>query len=193
MRAAAKVLAVLGLLGVLASAIPAAAGDPSKAANWTPGPTPPVVADLWLRRIANDQNLDGDHTTYYVTVYRKQGPQGEEHRVVGPRPVGEWQFVNNKSVGPNISDRLVQAVFKGDTQYIVRITHGDGTTALPNDPDIDFALDAGDHVIAMVPEAMQCAATRDGQPGISLTGPAHTRLWITVERPGLLQPEVATC
>jgi hypothetical protein len=152
-----------------------------------------VVADLWLRQISNDQNLDGDHTTYYVTIYRKLGPRGEEHRIVGPRLVGEWRLVKSKGVGPNIADRLVRARFRGDIRYVVRVTHGDGNTALPDNPAVEFALDAGNHVIAIVPEAMQCSGTSERQPGISLKESSHTWLWITVETPGLSQPRIATC
>lgn len=152
-----------------------------------------VVADLWLRQISNDQNLDGDHTTYYASVYRKQGPQGEEHLIVGPRPVGEWRTVDGKAVGQTVADRLIQANFRGDARYVIRLTHGDGNALLPENPGIEFALDAGNHVVALVPQAMQCSATPDRQPGISLNPAAHTWLWITVEQPGLPQPEIATC
>ena len=153
MRKTATALAALGIAAVLAPAVPAQAQKlitlrAPQAQNRH------VVADLWLRQISNDQNLDGDHTTYYVAVYRKLGPQGEEHRIVGPRPVGEWHLVNNQGVGPNIADRLIQARFGGDIRYVIRITHGDGNATLPDNPAVEFALDAGNHVIAIVPESL---------------------------------------
>ena len=189
MRNTAIILGALGVTAVFAAAAPAQAQHMIT----IPAPhTNRVVADLWLRQIANDQNLDGDHTTYYVTVYRKRGPQGEEHRIVGPRLVGEWHVVDGKTAGPEIADRLIQARFKGDARYVIRITHGDGTSPLPGNPAVEYALDAGNHVVAMVPEAMQCSAP-DRQPGIDLKEPSHTRLWITVETPGLKAPETAIC
>lgn len=182
-------LAALGVTAMLAAAAPA------QAQKLIVLPVPHsnrVVADLWLRQISNDQNLDGDHTTYYVTIYRKRGPQGEEHRIVGPRLVGEWRVVDGKGVGPDIADRLIQAHFRGDARYVIRITHADGTAPLPDNPAVEYALDAGNHIVAIVPEAMQCSAP-DRQPGINLKTPEHTRLWITVETPGLKTPEIATC
>jgi hypothetical protein len=193
MRKTATVLTALGIVEMLAAAVPAPAQTLLAPADAAQTANPCVVADLWLRQVANDQNLDGDHTTYYVSVYWKLGPQAEEHHIVGPRPIGEWRVVNNKSVGPSIADRLIQARFSGDIRYVIRITHGDGNARLPDNPAVEFALDAGNHVIALVPEAMQCSATPDRQPGISLTGPAHTWLWITVEEAGLSQPQIATC
>jgi len=190
---AARGLVALGIVGALAAAAPAQAQKLLAPVDPAQAQTRHVVADLWLRQISNDQNLDGDHTTYYVTVYRKQGPQGEEHRIVGPRPVGEWRLVNDTGVGPIIADRLVQAHLRGDTRYVIRITHGDGNAPLPDNPAIEFALDAGNHVIAIVPEALQCSGTPDRQPGIDLKTPDHTRLWITVERPGLSEPLTGTC
>ncbi len=193
MRKTAVVLASLGIVAVLAAAAPAQAQNLLAMAAPTQTQKQRVVADLWLRQISNDQNLDGDHTTYYVSIYRKQGPQGEKHLIVGPRPVGEWRVVNGKAVGPSVADRLIQANFRGDARYVIRLTHGDGNTPLPDNPDVEFALDAGNHVIAVVPQAMQCPATPDRQPGIYLKSAAHTWLWITVEQPGLTQPEIATC
>ena len=190
MRKTATVLAALGIAAVLAPAAPA------QAQKLITIPVPHnnrVVADLWLRQITNDQNLDGDHTTYYVTIYRKQGPQGEEHRIVGPRLVGEWRVADGKGIGPDIADRLIQARFRGDARYVIRLTHGDGTAPLPNDPGIEYALDAGNHIVAMVPEAMQCSDTAERQAGIYLKEPSHTWVWITVETPGLTAPEIATC
>ena len=183
-------LAALGVVAALAAAAPA------QAQKLIVLPVPHnnrVVADLWLRQIATDQNLDGDHTTYYVSVYRKQGPQGEEHRILGPRLIGEWHLVNDTAVGPNIADRLVQAHFRGDARYVIRITHGNGTAALPGNPSVEYALDAGNHVVAIVPEAMQCSGAPDRQRGIDLKTPDHTRLWITVEEPGLAQPLTGIC
>jgi len=193
MRKTATVLTALGTVAVLAAVAPAQAQTLLAAAGPAQTQNRRVVADLWLRQISNDQNLDGDHTTYYVAVYRKLGPQGEEHRIVGPRPVGEWHLVNNQGVGPNIADRLIQARFGGDMRYVIRITHGDGNATLPDNPAVEFALDAGNHVIAIVPEAMHCSGTPDRQPGISLKAPAHTWLWITVETSGLSQPQIGTC
>ena len=192
MRKIAAVLASLGIVASLAAPAPAPAQTrlPMAVAGQTQ--TPRVVAGLWLRQISSEQNLDGDHTTYYVSIYRKQGPNGEKHLIVGPRPVGDWHVVDGKAVGPSIADRLIQANFRGDTRYVIRLTHGDGSAALPGDPEIEFALDAGNHVVAFVPEATQCAATPDRQPGIYLSA-AHTWLWITVEQPGLTQPEIVPC
>jgi hypothetical protein len=181
MRKTAAVLAALGIVAVFAAAVPA------------PAQNRRVTVDLWLRQISNDQNLDGDHTSYYVAIYRKQGPQGEEHRIVGPRLVGEWRVVNNKGVGPNVADRLIRASFFGNTRYVIRITHGDGRDLLPGNPVVEYALDAGNHVIAIGPEPMYCSTTPDRQPGIYLKEPAHTWLWITVEVPGLSQPEKDIC
>ena len=192
MRKTAAFLATLGIVATLAAAVPAHAQTllPMAAAAQTQSPR--VVADLWLRQISSDQNLDGDHTTYYVSIYRKQGPQGEKHLIVGPRPVGDWHVVDDKAVGPSIADRMIQANFRGDTRYVIRLTHGDGSAALPGDPEIEFALDAGNHVVAFVPLAMQCTATPDRQPGIYLSA-ARTWLWITVEQPGLTQPAILPC
>jgi hypothetical protein len=190
MRNTTMGLAALGIAAALAAA------SSAQAQRLITLPVPHnnrVVADLWLRQISNDQNLDGDHTTYYVTIYRKHGPQGEEHRIVGPRLVGEWRVVDGKGVGPDIADRLIQARFRGDARYVIRITHGDGTVPLPNDLGIEYGLDAGNHIVAIVPEAMQCSDTAERQAGIYLKEPSHTWLWITVESPGLKAPEIATC
>jgi hypothetical protein len=84
MRQTTMGLAALGMTAVFAAAAPA------RAQHLITLPVPHnnrIVADLWLRRISNDQNLDGDRTTYWVTIYRKHGPYGEEHRIVGPRLV----------------------------------------------------------------------------------------------------------
>jgi hypothetical protein len=183
-------------LAALAIAAALAAASSAQAQRLITLPVPynnRVVADLWLRQMSNDQNLDGDHTTYWVTIYRKRGPQGEEHRIVGPRPVGEWRVGDGKGVGTDIADRLIQAHFRGDARYVIRITHGDGTVPLPNDPGIEYGLDAGNHIVAIVPEAMQCSDTAERQAGIYLKEPSHTWLWITVESPGLKTPEIATC
>ena len=181
------VVALAGTASVQAQDLLTAATAPALASSRR------VVADLWLRQISNEQNLDGDRTTYYVAVYRKEGARGEEHLLIGPRPVGELRLVDNKAVSPNIADRLIRASFKGDTRYVVRITHGDGNASLLGRPAAEFGLDAGNHVVAFVPEAMQCPATPERQPGIDLKDPAHTRLWITVEQPGLSAPQIRTC
>ena len=193
MRKTATVLTTLGIVAMLGAAAPARAVDLLAMATASQTQPRRVVADLWLRQLSNDQNLDGDRTTYYVSVYWKVGAKGEEHLIVGPRPVGEWRVVGDRAVGPNIAQRLIQARFSGDRRYVIRITHGDGRAALPNHPAVEFALDAGNHVIALVPEAMRCAATPERQPGIYLQEPAHTWLWITAEAPGLRQPEISVC
>ena len=193
MRKTATVLTALGIVAVFVAAAPAQAQNLLAAAGSAQTRNGRVVTDLWLRQISNDQNLDGDHTTYYVSVYWKFGPRGEEHRIVGPRLISEWRLVNNEGVGPNIADRLIRAHFWGDIRYVIRLTHGDGNATLPDNPAVEFALDAGNHVIAIVPEAMRCSGAPDRQPGIYLKAPAHTWLWITVETAGLSQPQIGTC
>src|SRR5689334_22006445 len=129
MRKTATALAALGMVAMLAAAAPAIAQNlmPVAVSAQTETGARRTVADLWLRQISNDKNLDGDRTTYYLSVYRKQGPQGEEHRIVGPRPVGEWHLSGEWATGPSIADRLIRADFRGDTRYVVRLTHGDGS------------------------------------------------------------------